>query len=240
MLKLITYNLLLAQASEYIMGLPEAKQKELKDTLSHGKALLRSKDQMKAYLHYNGQMHRNKLLRAFKRIPSVFLKSPFSVIDWGCGQGLASMVLNDYVPDQDIITDFTLIEPSGRCLSQAEANLTWSNPKSMVDVVKKHEEEVEAVDICVQERKVLHLLSNVVDMPEFSGEGVRRFVGDNHRLHHLIIAVSPFYPEEGRGKRMDEFVESLNEFIKVYSFQRHVDDWEEDYSCQIRILSNRE
>lgn len=93
--------------------------------------------------------------------------------------------------------------------------------------------------ICVQERKVLHLLSNVVDMPEFSGNGIRRYVECNNKLHHLIVAVSPFYPEEGRGKRMDEFAESLEEFRKVYSFQKHVEDWDKDYSCQIRILSNR-
>lgn len=239
MLKLITYDSLLAEASEYILSLPETKQKELKENLSHGKALLRSRDQMNACLHYYGKMHREKLVRAFKHIPFDFLKSPFSVIDWGCGQGLASMVLNDYVRDQNTITDFTLIEPSVRCLSQAEANLTWSNPKSMVDIVKKYEEDVETADICVQEHKVLHLLSNVVDMPEFSGEGVRRFIGANHQLYHVIIAVSPFYPEEGRGKRMDEFAESLNGFSKVYSFQKHVDDWQEDYSCQIRILSNK-
>lgn len=240
MLKLLTYDSLLAQASEYILSLSEAKQKDLKDNLSHGKALLKSNDQMKAYLHHYGQIHREKLLRAYKHIPSDFLKSSFSVVDWGCGQGLASMVLSEYVPKQDIVTDFTMVEPSARCLSQAEANLTWSNPKSMVDIVKKREEEVEARDICVQERKVFHLLSNVVDMPEFSGDGIRRFIEYNNELHHLIVAVSPFYPEEGRGKRMVEFVESLKGFRKVYSFQKHVDDWDNDYSCQIRILSNKD
>lgn len=38
---------------------------------------------------------------------------------------------------------------------------------------------------------------------------------------------------------MDEFAESLEEFRKVYYFQKHVEDWDKDYSCQIRILSNR-
>lgn len=116
----------------------------------------------------------------------------------------------------------------------------WRKRQSMVDIVKKREEEVESRDICVQERKVFHLLSNVVDMPEFSGDGIRRFIEYNNELHHLIVAVSPFYPEEGREKRMDEFVESLKGFRKVYSFQKHVDDWDNDYSCQIRILSNKD
>lgn len=70
MLKLLTYDSLLAQASEYILSLPEAKQKELKENLSHGKALLKSVDQMKAYLHYYGRMHHDKLLRALKHIPT--------------------------------------------------------------------------------------------------------------------------------------------------------------------------
>ena len=38
---------------------------------------------------------------------------------------------------------------------------------------------------------------------------------------------------------MDEFAESLNGFKKVYSFQKHIDDWDKNYSCQIRVLSNR-
>lgn len=37
---------------------------------------------------------------------------------------------------------------------------------------------------------------------------------------------------------MDEFVESLKGFVKVYSFQKYVDDWDKDYSSQIRILFN--
>ena len=76
----------------------------------------------------------------------------------------------------------------------------------MVDTVRKREEEVEVSDICVIEHKVLHLLSNVVDMQEFSRDGICRFIKTNHKLHHLIVAVSPLYPEDGRGKRMDEFV----------------------------------
>ncbi len=85
MLKLLTYDSLLAQASEHILNLPETKQKELKENLSHGKALLKSGGQMKAYLHHYGRMHRDKLLRALKQIPTDFLKSSFSVTDWGCG-----------------------------------------------------------------------------------------------------------------------------------------------------------
>ena len=130
MFKLLTYDALLAQASEHILNLPETKQKELKENLSHGKALLKSGEQMKAYLHYYGRMHRDKLLLALQHIPADFLKSSFFVTEWGCGQGLASIILNDFISGEDIITDITLIELSARCLSKAEAYLIWSNPKA--------------------------------------------------------------------------------------------------------------
>lgn len=49
---------------------------------------------------------------------------------------------------------------------------------------------------------------------------------------------SPFYPEEGRGRRMDDFCDSLNCFHIIYYFQKYIDIWEEDFSCQIQILDN--
>lgn len=93
-------------------------------------------------------------------------------------------------------------------------------------------------DICLQENTVVHIMSNIVDMPEFSGEGLRKILGTTPHYGHIIVMVSPFYPEEGRGKRMDEFCDSLESFQKVYSFQKHIDEWKENYSCQIRILDN--
>ena len=37
---------------------------------------------------------------------------------------------------------------------------------------------------------------------------------------------------------MDEYGERLPGFNTIYSFEKHIDDWDEDYSCQIRIFSN--
>lgn len=50
--------------------------------------------------------------------------------------------------------------------------------------------------------------------------------------------VSPFYPEEGRGKRMDEFCDSLEGFQKVYSFQKHIDEWKESLTVRYCTLNN--
>lgn len=137
-----------------------------------------------------------------------------------------------------MITDVALIEPSKLCLRRAAGYLEWSLPNALLTTINKKEEGVEPEDLCVQENTIMHILSNVVDMPEFSGDGIRRYLNSARRLRHIIIMASPFYPEEGRGKRIDDFCDSLNGFRPIYSFQKHIDEWKEDFSCQIRILDN--
>lgn len=96
MLKLLNFNIIIEQASGRYNALSETKQKELKESLSNGKALLKSSEQLDAYLYHYSDTHRKKLLRAYSHIPESIFRQPFSVIDWGCGQGIASMVLDDF------------------------------------------------------------------------------------------------------------------------------------------------
>lgn len=116
--------------------------------------------------------------------------------------------------------------------------LEWTLPKVMLSAICKKEENIRKENISLQERIVVHILSNIVDLPEFSGKGVKQILTSTPTYRHIIVMVSPFYPEEGRGKRMDDLCDSLEGFKKIYSFQKHVDEWKEDYSCQIRILDN--
>ena len=242
MLKFLYSDKIIEEASAYFKSLPESKQKELKEALSNGRALLRNAAEMKAYLHHYGEMHRQKLLRAFAHIPDDIFSHNISVVDWGCGQGLGSIVLNEYIEKKkcigEMITDITLIEPARMCLNRAESYIGWTLPKSMVTAIRKKAEDVLPEDLCIQEGIVIHIMSNIVDMPEFSGDGVVRILDSTRKYRHIIIMVSPFYPEEGRGKRMDDFADTLKGFRKIYSFQKHKDEWNEDYSCQIRILDN--
>lgn len=242
MLKLLNFDEILKQATNHYLALPKSKQKQLKESLDNGKALLESEDQMNAYIYNYGEMHRQKLFRAFSGLPQDIFGGNFSVIDWGCGVGLASIVLDEYLVREkglfNVITDICLIEPSKICLHRASGIITWTLPFALVLSINKNEESVLPEDLCMQEYTILHILSNVIDMPNFSGEGIRNYLCSAKNYRHVIVIVSPFYPEEGRGKRMDEFCNLLDGFKIVYSFQKHIDEWKEDYSCQIRILDN--
>ena len=56
MLKLLNFNIIIEQASGRYNALSETKQKELKESLSNGKALLKSSEQLDAYLYHYGDI----------------------------------------------------------------------------------------------------------------------------------------------------------------------------------------
>lgn len=85
MLKLLNSNKILHQATIEFLALPESKQKRLKESLDNGKALLKSENQMWAYLHHYGEIHRQKLILAFKGLPENMFNRNISIIDWGWG-----------------------------------------------------------------------------------------------------------------------------------------------------------
>lgn len=60
MLKLLNSDRIIEEASAYYKSLPESRQKELKEALSNGRALLQNTTEMNAYLHHYGEMHRQK------------------------------------------------------------------------------------------------------------------------------------------------------------------------------------
>ena len=185
MLKLLNSEKILAEASSYCKSLSDTKQRELKESLCNGKALLRSVDQMKAYLYHYGDIHRQKLLKAYSKLPEYIFNRKISVIDWGCGQGLGSIILDEFIEKEkevkNIITDITLIEPSINCLRQAIGYIQWTLPKAMLTAIGKREENIRKEDICLQERIVVHIAGCVTNRN--SCFGVVANVADHFQYH---------------------------------------------------------
>ena len=59
--------------------------------LKHGTAVLSTEDQLCCYIAAYGEMHKQKIDKALERFPFKNLDSDFEIVDWGCGQGLASI-----------------------------------------------------------------------------------------------------------------------------------------------------
>ena len=222
----------------------KSKTKNLKDALEHGLADLTSEDEMDMYLSSYGTMHQEKLLVAFDKLPIKILREDkISVIDYGCGQGTASIVLCDVF--QQIfghpytVSDFHLIEPALACLKRAVKFIHSFNPDARIVYFNNPCEDIWRMDLNPKSEVVVHLFSNVIDMPEFPREVVARKLNDMNDHYNIAVCVSPFYQENGRAKHMDEFGTMLHTFNCHYEFEKHTDEWDKPYSCQARVFVSR-
>ena len=59
--------------------------------LNHGTAVLSNDEQLCCYIASYGEMHKGKIDKALERFPWAELDSNYEIIDWGCGQGIASV-----------------------------------------------------------------------------------------------------------------------------------------------------
>ena len=87
-----------------------------------------------------------------------------------------------------------------------------------------------------QSDTVIHILSNVLDIIEFERHNIARILNSDMGHNHILVCVSPFYQENGRGGLMDEFGDMLHGMRCEYKFEKHTDEWKNPFSCQIRIF----
>ncbi len=116
-----TFKKILQVAQNQIEAKSQKQRDELIEELEHGKGFLTTNEQLDMYLNKYGAIHQAKLLRAFVNIPQkLWYEGNISIVDYGAGQGVAEMVLSDYLQtihvDNDIVKNITLIEPSRACI----------------------------------------------------------------------------------------------------------------------------
>lgn len=238
-----SFDEILSKANKWFASLPESSKKSLKQHLDHGSATLDSKAQLMAYLHFYGRIHQAKLLQAFEKIPKkIWSEKDISIIDYGCGQGVAEMVLSDYIAskwiDNEYIKDFTLIEPSRENLKHAFEYVRLFFPESIIRPYCINENQITTEHTTTTTSTILHIFSNVIDLEEFKGDRIAEILSQDKSNTNIAICVSPFYQEDARGKRMYDFGKKLHGYSLRYIFEKHTDEWDKPYSCQIHIYAN--
>lgn len=231
----------LQKAKEWFSSLSKAEQQNLIDDLEHGAGHLTNSRQLSAYLAKYGEIHQAKLLQAYDRIPSkVWHEDGISVIDYGCGQGIAEMVLSDYMAshyiDNDYVRDFILVEPSRTNLQQCIKYVNAFFNESEISAVCKKDDQLHSDDINPESATVIHIFSNVIDLDGFDGENIISLLNEDKSHNNVIVCVGPYYQEAIRGKRIKEFGDKLQGYSLVYKLEKHTDDWDKPYSCQIYIF----
>lgn len=225
------------------MQLPKNKKESLKHDLDHGAGNLDSDAQLKAYLHFYGKIHQAKLLLAFEKIPhKIWSENEVSIIDYGCGQGLAEMVFSDFIfskfIDNDFVKDITLIEPSRENLIQAVEYVKAFYFGCQINSFCITDNQIKDDHIKPSKENVIHIFSNIIDLESFDGDKIAYILSQDKSRNNIIICVSPYYQDGTRGKRMEIFGKKRQGYSLKYKFQRHTDEWEQPFSCQIHIYAS--
>lgn len=208
----ISFNSIRRIAQNYIMTLSEQEKNDLYGSLKRGVELLDSDAQMKCYLYSFGKMHQAKIYRALSCIsPSIYASCEFDVVDWGCGQGLATICFFDYLREHKIenkVQKIILIEPSLATLERAAIHVrAYVDEKVTVSCIDRYLDDVTQEDIAGESPVTLHFFSNILDISSIDLKSLAEKVGANVQGQHFFFCISPM---NNGNRRIDRFYEYFN------------------------------
>lgn len=199
-----------------ISYLTQEKHNQLWEDLNHGVKELQTHDELCQYLNSFGNMHQKKIYRAIKSIEdkkglSLFKKNNIQIIDWGCGQGLATVCLFDYLNEKKIenrVQKVILIEPSKMALQRAALHVnSYLKDRTKIVTINNYFEKIKPQEIASQQPVTFHFFSNILDLQAIDLKDLAQKVAKNLQGEHYFFCVGPFY---SFNKRIDAFYNYFN------------------------------
>ena len=230
-------------AFDFVQKLPSELCNELHDSLNRGIDILDSEPLLQMYIYSFGKMHNAKLQYAFNHVQKPIINyEEVEIVDYGCGQGLASICYHDYIikhnRDQRV-RKITLIEPSELALSRAELLCSRFYPDAEIVAVNKQFDDLTNDDLVLSsDIPTIHLLSNILDVEAYDLTHLSLLVKEQSIGDNEYILVSPMQNPQ-RIERLRTFASSID---KVVYFERYLEkrqlDEEKDWTCAVLLSSD--
>ena len=164
--------------------------------------------QCNCYVAAYGKMHEKKLDIAFRNLPIVAFASEINVVDWGCGQGLGTIGLLDFIRNKYPncrVKEVILIEPSTIAINRAEVNVkTWGRNIEIKKINKKFEDVTDDEIRFSTAYDTIDIFSNILDVEYVDLRAITQLLSVNSNVAHHITCVSPYYTSGNR--RIDAFL----------------------------------
>lgn len=188
----------------------------LYERLSRGEAIIDSEELLFKYMVSFGAKHKAKLYSAFDVVANSLKDENVNIIDWGCGQAMASMVLFEYIREKKInlsIKNICLIEPSLLALNRGLLHVDiFKNSACNVVAINSDLDCLKDEDLFFDKRyKTIHLFSNILDIEGFTlNHDFFQKVSSTLNNNDLFICVSPNINDK-RNTRLDLFYKHFDE-----------------------------
>ena len=225
----ISFSAIRNIANDFILSLPRIEQDKLYSDLVRGTAILDDEPHLNKYLQCYGAMHKAKLDEAFSRLPHIneLFAEDIELYDWGCGQGIATICLLDYLRSCKIVHHFkriNLIEPSGAALNRTKDILSCYNESREVElrIVQKKFDELNVSDVDSLNCRKLHLFSNILDVASFDLAKFTQLFQQSQKGGNYIVCVGPL---NAGYRRADLFIDALNVQHKFVNYDKPKGCW---------------
>lgn len=191
-------------------SLPQELRQRPWTVLNHGYDVLDNEDKLNAYIASYGEMHAAKCRMALQNFPfehlcvkldsgEIIKVKDFEIFDWGCGQGIGSLILMELLYERDLLTGLkrvNLIEPSTYAIERAKE---WVKQSAMAHtIVRTFERPIptngkpqwDDIDSCA--KIAIHICSNILDV---EGVGLGWLANTTNSLGqtNIYICVGPKY-----------------------------------------------
>ena len=219
------------------------QNEETRRSLQRGVAILEEEKQLNAYQYSYGKMHYFKMLKACENLPNNLFEHDIQIVDWGCGQGVATMVYLEYINSNQKnknITKINLIEPSEIALKRAALHIKKMGPNIPVRTINKDLDSLELFDFNrgADQSATVHLFSNILDVELFSMSELLKKIKGAFKGVNYFICVSP-YINDLRTSRVDIFVNhfSNNPNFEIYlRTNEQRGEWINNWTRVVRIF----
>ena len=208
----ISFDSIRRVAENDVSTLSKDERDDIYESLNRGINLLETDIQMKYYLHAFGRMHQAKIYKALSSLKdSLYAINDFDVVDWGCGQGLATICFFDYLKKKNIenrVRKVTLIDPSDVVRERAEIHVrAYLGEGVQISGVGKYLNNVTKEDIKGSSSVTFHFFSNILDIKSIDLKALAEMVGLNVQGQHYFFCVGPM---NSSNRRIDRFYEYFN------------------------------
>lgn len=229
-------------AFDFVRKLPSDLCDELHESLNRGVDVLDSEPLLQMYIYAFGKMHNAKLQYAFEHLQkNVFKYREIEIVDYGCGQGLATICYHDFLQGHNIeqmVKRITLIEPSTMALSRAELLCSRFYPDAEIIAINKQFDDLTNEDLSISpDIPTVHLLSNILDVDSYDLQHFSRIVKEQSVSDNEYVLVSPMQ-NTMRIKRLKDFVINIEKYtyFEQYLDKRQLDS-DKDWTCAVLLCS---
>lgn len=209
-------------------------------SLGRGVTVLSDSQQLYSYLNSYGKMHFAKCDYAYEKLPRELFDSSIEIIDYGCGQALASMAYLDYLNKQNAtqnIVKITLNEPSLVALKRGAAHIRFFNPNVEILTINKHLDHLSPVDFSDNSNVKLHLFSNILDITDYSTKQLANLIKERFKGENYFVIISPKI-NDLKTNRIDSFVKEFESFNPVVFAEKNkgIGEWKGCCTMVLRMF----